>query len=118
MTREQDLGRRGEDLAVRHPVERGYALVERDGPCREGEVALVMAHAVTTVLVEVTTRAGLGYGNPLEAVTRTTAARVRVLADLRCQAHPERLGPVRIDVVGVVWPRGGRPSVDVVRCAC
>jgi putative endonuclease len=118
MTREQDLGRRGEELAARHLTERGYALVERNWRCREGEIDLVMTHAGTTVLVEVKTRAGLAYGHPLEAVTRAKAARLRVLAGLWCEAHPEGRGPVRIDVVGVVWPRGGTPTVDVVRSAC
>jgi putative endonuclease len=118
MTREQDLGRRGEELAARHLTERGYALVERNWRCREGEIDLVMTHAGTTVLVEVKTRAGVAYGHPLEAVTRAKAARLRVLAGLWREAHPERRGPVRIDVVGVVWPRGGMPTVDVVRSAC
>ena len=118
MTRTQDLGRRGEDLAARHLIARGYALVERNGRCREGEIDLVMRHAGTTVLVEVKTRAGLGYGHPLEAVTRAKAARLRVLAGLWCQEHPEHRGPVRIDVVGVVWPPGAAPTVDVIRSAC
>ncbi|WP_317229515.1 YraN family protein [Clavibacter sp. MX14-G9D] len=118
MTREHDLGRRGEELVARHLSEHGYALVERNWRCREGEIDLVMTHEGTTVLVEVKTRAGLGFGHPLEAVTRAKAARLRVLAGLWREAHPERRGPVRIDVVGVVWPPGGRPSIDVVRSAC
>ncbi|OUE11281.1 hypothetical protein CMMCA001_13795 [Clavibacter michiganensis subsp. michiganensis] len=118
MTREQDLGRRGEEIAAQHLIGRGYTLVERNWRCREGEIDLVMTHAGTTVLVEVKTRAGLGYGHPLEAVTRAKALRLRVLAGLWCQAHPDRRGPVRIDVVGVLWPRGGQPSVEVVRSAC
>ena len=109
------LGRRGEQLAADYLVGTGMALVERNWRCALGEIDLIMRDGSETVFVEVKTRAGLGYGHPLEAITAVKLARLRRLAGAWCEAHPGEVAGMRIDAVAVVAPRGGGVTVEHLR---
>ena len=115
MAAKDTLGRRGEDLAADYLKGAGLAIVERNGRCPIGEIDVVARDGGETVFVEVKTRAGLGYGHPLEAITATKLARLRRLAAAWCEAHPEVIGTIRIDAIGVVAPRGGAVTVEHLR---
>ena len=61
MAAKDELGRRGERLAERHLLARGYRLVERNWRCRHGEIDLVVRDGDATALVELlTVPGGLG----------------------------------------------------------
>ena len=115
MAAKDTLGRRGEQLAGEYLVGTGMVLVERNWRCALGEIDLVLREGSETVFVEVKTRAGLGYGHPLEAITAVKLARLRRLAGAWCEAHPDHSGGIRIDAVGVVAPRGGAVIVEHLR---
>lgn len=105
----QVLGRRGEDKAVEFLEARGWRVLERNWRCREGEIDIVAAEpdGRTLVVVEVKSRSGVGYGAPLETITYAKACRLRRLAALYVRQsglHPEL---IRVDAVGVLWPRNG-----------
>ena len=112
MAAKDDLGRRGEDLAERHLLARGYRLVERNWRCRHGEIDLVVRDGDTLVFVEVKTRTTTAFGHPFEAITRTKLARIRQLAGVWCAAHPAERGHIRIDAVAVLAPRNAEPSIE------
>jgi len=106
MARKDVLGRTGEQLAVDHLIDQGFEIIERNWRCRDGEIDIVAREGRTTVVVEVKTRGGTGYGHPLEAITPMKLARLRRLAGAWCAAH----GPVtalRIDAIAVVAGRAG-----------
>ncbi len=107
MARKDELGRTGEQLAVEHLTAEGYTILDRNWRCAIGEIDIVARHGDTTVVVEVKTRSGLGFGHPLDAVTPRKLARLRRLA-----AHG-----LRIDVIGVIAAREGI-VIDHVRQAC
>ena len=109
------LGRRGEQLAADYLQGLGLSLVERNWRCSLGEIDLVMRDGSETVFVEVKTRAGLGYGHPLESITAAKLARLRRLAASWCEAHPDHGGGIRIDAVAVVAPRGGGVQIEHLR---
>ena len=115
MAAKDTLGRRGEQLAADYLVGTGMALVERNWRCALGEIDLVARDGGETVFVEVKTRAGLGYGHPLEAITAAKLARLRRLAGAWCEAHPGEAASIRIDAVAVVAPRGGGVTVEHLR---
>ncbi len=107
-------GARGEHLAEAYLLRRGWAVLERNWRCSEGEVDLVLRDpAGVVVMCEVKARSGLGFGHPLEAITYAKVARLRRLA-----AEWARLcGPVRairVDAVGVLWHPDGTASVTHV----
>ena len=109
------LGRRGEQLAADYLQGLGLSLVERNWRCSLGEIDLVMRDGRETVFVEVKTRAGLGYGHPLESITVAKLARLRRLAGAWCEAHPGGFGGIRIDAVAVIAPRGEGVTIEHLR---
>ncbi len=99
-------------MAEKHLEARGYRLIERNWRCRHGEIDLVMRGGDVIAFVEVKTRTSTAFGHPLEAITGTKLARLRRLAGLWREAHPDQRGRSRIDAVAVLAPRGGVPTVE------
>lgn len=117
MAHKDELGRRGEQLAVDHLTALGYTIVDRNWRCTIGEIDIVARHGSTAVVVEVKTRSGTGFGHPLDAVTPRKLARLRRLAGAWFDAHPGEGGAVRIDVIGVI-AQANSVTIDHVRQAC
>jgi putative endonuclease len=110
--RRDELGRRGEDLAAEFLTAQGLVVLSRNWRCRGGELDLVATDRTRLVVCEVKTRAGLGYGDPAEAVTAAKAARIRRLAAAWLTAHRVRWCEIRFDVVAVVCPPDGPATVE------
>jgi len=115
-----ELGRYGERLAVRHLTDAGLEIVARNWRCSDGELDIVARDGPVLVFCEVKTRTGIGYGDPLEAVTPAKAARLRRLAlawlaQQRSTGDPAFWPELRFDVVSVVRPRAGATEVRHVR---
>ncbi len=113
--RRRAVGEYGEAYAARHLVAGGMVLLDRNWRCDAGEIDLVLRDGQVLVFCEVKTRTSTRYGNPLEAVTEQKAARLRRLAARWLAAHSLRPPDVRIDLVGVLLPRRGAPSLEHVR---
>jgi putative endonuclease len=105
------LGINGEDLAARHLVGAGFTLVTRNWRCSAGEIDIVALDGPDLVIVEVKTRTSTTYGDPVEAVTFRKQRKLRELAVLWLQAYPHR-GPVRFDVISVLFPKRGLPELE------
>ena len=112
------MGRFGEGLAAAHLAGLGWTVLDRNWRCRAGEldiVALEPGPPPCLVVVEVKTKAGPGFGDPLEAITVAKAARLGRLALWwqRCHAGvPDRL---RLDAIGVTKLPGQAPALRHVR---
>ena len=113
--RQRAVGAYGEAYAARHLVAGGMVLLDRNWRCEAGEIDLVLRDGEVLVFCEVKTRTSTLYGSPLEAVTEQKAARLRRLAARWLAAHTLRPREVRIDLVGVLVPQRGAPSVEHVR---
>jgi putative endonuclease len=109
------LGKYGEDLAVHTLIDAGLDIVARNWRCRDGEIDIVARAGSTLVVCEVKTRAGLAFGSPLEAVTPMKLTRLRRLALRWLEAERSQwVRKIRVDVVGVLYPPGGPPTVEHV----
>jgi putative endonuclease len=113
--RPNGLGRYGERVAARHLIEQGMVLLDRNWRCDAGEIDLVLRDGDVLVVCEVKTRSSTAFGHPLEAVDEAKADRLRELAVRWVAAHDVRRDGVRIDLVGVLMQRRGRPVVEHVR---
>ena len=109
------LGRAGEDLAAAFLRRAGYEVLERNWRCTRGEIDVMAKVDTTLVFVEVKTRTGMGYGHPLESLTESKLARLRLLAGLWRQAHPSQRGDMRIDAIGVLLPRNAPYTIEHVQ---
>lgn len=117
MATNQELGARGEDLAVRHLEDIGLEVIERNWRHRSGELDIVARDGDTMVFVEVKTRSGIGYGTPAEAVTYTKQMRIRGLALYWLALQQGPWVQIRFDVIAIVVGRGDDPVITHVRAA-
>src|SRR5664280_147204 len=74
------LGRYGEDVAVRHLLDAGWQVLERNWRCRVGEIDIVARDGGVLVFCEVKTRSSALFGVPAEAVRPAKVRRIRALA--------------------------------------
>ncbi|KGN36751.1 YraN family protein [Knoellia subterranea] len=109
------LGAHGEALAARFLRDRGMQILERNWRCPEGEIDVIALDGDCVVVCEVKTRRGTGVGDPLEAVTREKALRLRRLAAAYLRSRPDAVPRVRIDVIGIIARRGQRPLIRHLR---
>ena len=117
LTRPHALGRRGEELVVRRLVALGWTVIDRNWRCREGELDIVAHDPVTDelVFIEVKTRAGTGFGDPLDAVALRKRRQLRRLCLLWLADHAVRAPAIRLDAVGVLILPGQEPQFRHVR---
>ena len=99
------LGAAGEEQAAAWYVARGYAVLDRNWRCREGELDLVVRRGREVVFVEVKTRRTDRFGIPAEAVTRDKQRRLRTLASRYLATRDARAGRLRFDVVSILAGR-------------
>lgn len=111
------LGRFGEDAAARWLTGRGYVISDRNWRGEAGELDLVAHHAGWWVGVEVKTRSGLAFGDPLESIDRRKLMRLHRLTAAWVRAHGEgrRAEPWRVDAVAVLVPRTGGIRFDLLQ---
>lgn len=116
----RSLGEWGEELAADYLTGLGWQVVARNWRCPLGELDLVALEphpsgGVTGVVVEVKSRAGLGFGVPLESITWAKLARLRRLAGRWRAESGLQLAALRIDGIGIVKQPGRAPQLEHVR---
>lgn len=112
-----ELGRRGEDLAAAYLTEQGLVVLSRNWRSREGELDLVATDGRCLVVCEVKTRSTSDFGDPAEFVTATKMTRVRRATYAWLRRYRVGWCEVRFDVLAVVWPPDGPPTVRHLRGA-
>ncbi len=111
------FGAKGERIAERYLVSRGYGILERQWRIRQGEIDLIAHKDGEIVFVEVKTRRDSSFGSPEEAVTATKRERIRstALTYLAVTGLEDR--PFRIDVIAIVWDRRSAATLRHLRSA-
>jgi len=120
MDTRRDVGARGEDAAVDYVTALGWQVLDRNWRSgRLGELDLVAREpgprGDAIVFCEVKTRTGLGFGEPVEAITWGKLDRLRRLALAWLAAHENSSSRVRIDAIGVLLLPSREPSIHHVR---
>lgn len=115
----QQVGVRGEDLAVAELRRQGMEIVERNWRCRLGEIDIIAMDPTPAgpalVFCEVKCRTGLGYGHPLEAITWAKTRKLRSLAAEWMRGQRLGVASIRLDAIGVVMIPGREPELTHVR---
>lgn len=134
MAAKDELGRRGEDLAVAWAETRGWTVLARNWRGERGELDIVALDGECVVVLEVKTRSSTSLGGPIAAVTRQKVQRLRGCTgewlvrgrvewaagspDGACGAAAVVLSgtaDIRIDVLGILWPPDATPRFEHVR---
>jgi putative endonuclease len=111
------LGDRGEQLAATYLAERGWVILHRNYRIGHREIDLVARCSEVVAFVEVKTRGGLGYGHPLEAITRKKRREIQQVAAAWIEAHGLPGDVYRFDAVAILLPVGGEPVIEHVQDA-
>lgn len=104
---QRDLGRRGEAIAAKYYLQRGYMLLEHNYRTRMGELDLILLKQSQLIIAEVKTRSSAQWMMPCESVDIKKQNRIILAARSYLQHSPYRELPVRFDVVEVVPTKGG-----------
>ncbi len=104
------LGDRGEELAARHLAERGWTVTHRNFRMGRKEIDLVARRGEVVAFVEVKTRAGRGYGHPLEAVTWKKRREIGQVAQAWIERHGQAGGRLPLRRRGRAGARRWRPA--------
>jgi putative endonuclease len=113
----KDLGDRGEELAARFLQAVGWEVVDRNFRMGRKEIDLVARRGEVVAFVEVKTRAGLGYGHPLEAITWKKRREIQQVAAAWIDRNGRPGDVYRFDAVAVQLPSGGPPLIEHVEDA-
>lgn len=104
------LGVRGETYAAKYLRQKGYAIILRNYRTGMGEIDIIARDGKTLVFVEVKTRAD--DDPPPEAqVNAFKQHQITKMARLYLSKYGTPLPPARFDVIAIVWPAGGSPTV-------
>jgi len=115
---ELPIGTRGELLAERWLLQRGYQILARNHQTRYAEIDLVAVDGRTVVFIEVKTRKDLRAGSPVEAVDEEKQLRLSRAAVAYLRRHHLHKIPVRFDVIAVDFSAGGKkPKLKHYRSA-
>jgi putative endonuclease len=115
----QQVGSRGEDLAVAELQRQGMEIVGRNWRCGLGEIDVIALETVqgrrTLVFCEVKCRTGLGFGAPLESITHAKLRKLRQLTAQWLAMEQVHADGVRLDAIGVLLLPGVQPGLTHVR---
>lgn len=95
------LGNKGEMLASRYLMDKGFAVLHYNWRCGHKEIDLIAKERDTLVFVEVKSRRNEQYGNAYDAVTTEKINRLISAAEVYIQRYGID-SPYRFDVVTVV----------------
>jgi putative endonuclease len=101
MAQHNDLGRRGEEMAVQYLLQKGYKVLERNWHFGKEEVDIIATLGVELVVVEVKTRNSAFFGEPQTFVSRSKQQHLVRAAHAYVTRNDHDL-EVRFDVIGIV----------------
>lgn len=99
----RQIGEKGEEIAAKYLIKRGYKIIQTNWTCQIGEVDIVAQDGDNVVLVEVKTRRILNKDDsimPELAVNKAKQEKYRTLALMYAALHTA-LTSIRFDVVAI-----------------
>ena len=101
MADHNELGKKGEQLAVDFLLKKGYAIVERNYRFQKAEVDIIAKQGGTLAIVEVKTRSSKDFGNPQDFVKPNQIQRLVKAVDEYVTSNNLDV-EVRFDIIAIV----------------
>jgi len=101
MARHNELGKKGEQLAVDYLLDKGYKIVERNYRFDKAEVDVIAQQKDTLAIVEVKTRSTNDFGNPQDFVKPKQIQRLVKAVDEYVTVNKLDV-EVRFDIIAIV----------------
>ena len=115
MAKHNELGKKGEELAVQYLTEQGLEICERNWRNKHKEIDIIAKDGDELVVVEVKTRQHDDYGEPDLAVTRQKQLRLIYAANAYIFSHKLDCN-TRFDIVSIVY-NDGNPVIEHIKDA-
>lgn len=97
------LGNRGEEIAVKYLLKKGYYILDRNFYTRWGELDIICSDSDNSVIfVEVKTRRSTKYGFPEEAITLGKQQKIKKAALIYLSSKKGLFKEIRFDVVAIL----------------
>lgn len=111
------LGQYGENIAINALVSVGYKILERNWQADAGEVDAIAYHRHRLVAVEIKTRLGTGFGDPIGSVTAQQLRRIQLgLVHYKRAVFPKYAHtPISVDIVGVLVDSHGDVTAELLQ---
>jgi putative endonuclease len=101
MAQHNELGKKGEQLAVDYLVKNGYKIVERNYRFDKAEVDIIARIKDILAIIEVKTRSSTDFGNPQEFVKPKQIQRLVKAVDEYVTVNALEV-EVRFDIIAIV----------------
>jgi putative endonuclease len=101
MARHNELGKKGEQLAVDYLIKKGYTIVQRNYRFQKAEVDIIAQIKDTLAIVEVKTRSTIDFGNPQDFVKPKQIQRLVKAVDEYVNVNKLNV-EVRFDIIAIV----------------
>lgn len=101
MAKHNELGKKGEQLAVDFLLKKGYAIIERNYRFDKAEVDIIAKQKDTLAIVEVKTRSTIDFGNPQDFVKPKQIQRLVKAVDEYVNVNDLDV-EVRFDIIAIV----------------
>lgn len=115
MAAHNDLGRQGEEIAVKYLIDKGYEVLERNWHNVHKEIDIIARDGEDLVVVEVKTRQSNENGDPDMAVTKHKQR--MLIAAANAYIFKNRLDTsTRFDIISIVL-KANNPIIDHIEDA-
>ncbi len=101
MAKHNELGKKGEQLAVDYLIKKGYTIVQRNYRFQKAEVDIIVQLKNTLAIVEVKTRSTVDFGNPQDFVKPKQIQRLVKAVDEYVNVNKLDV-EVRFDIIAIV----------------
>ena len=112
----KDLGKKGEEKALRFLKKKGYRIIETNYVCRMGEMDLIAKEKDTLVFIEVKTRTSTMFGPPQLAVNSWKQRQLSKVALNFLKEKKLEDVKARFDVVAILLGQKGE-EIELIKNA-
>ena len=106
MAQHNELGKRGEELAVSHLLATGYEIVSRNFVYQKAEVDIIARKEGVLAVVEVKTRSTPDFGDPQDFVKKKQISQLVKAIDYFVNEHKLDV-EVRFDIIAIIKNKSG-----------
>ena len=112
----KELGKKGEELALRFLKKRGYRIIEKNYVCKMGEMDIIAREKDTLAFIEVKTRTTTEFGPPQLAVNSSKQRQLSKVALTYLKAKQLEDVKARFDVVAILLDQKGE-EIELIKDA-
>jgi len=114
--RKQEIGKKGETVAVHYLKKQGYRIIEQNYRSKAGEIDIIAREKQSLVFVEVKTRSSRSFGSPKWAITPKKQKTISMAALYYLKMTNQNDVDARFDVVSILL-QGEDTQIELVRNA-